>query len=92
MWQNDYTAIGTAVAGQSYTTTPCAAAAAPGLGANHGSCAGHTDAISGMLDWRPVKRVDIYGGVMYSEVTGGMENGFTHPNNTAYTGGVRINF
>ena len=50
-----------------------------------------------MLDWRPVKRVDIYGGVMYSDVTGGFANAggslaFAHQNNTAFTGGVRINF
>jgi hypothetical protein len=45
-----------------------------------------------MLDWRPVKRVDIYGGVMYSQATGGMASGYIHDANTAYTGGVRINF
>ena len=45
-------------------------------GANHSTCAGHTDAVSAMLDWRPVKRVDIYGGVMFSQVAGGMANGF----------------
>jgi len=93
MWQNDYTTLtGAAVPANVATASACAAAAAPALGANHGSCAGHTEAISGMLDWRPVKRVDIYGGVMYSAVTGGMENGFTHPNNTAVTGGVRVAF
>jgi len=59
---------------------------------NKSDCAGHTDVVSGMLDWRPVKRVDVYGGVMYSEVTGGMASGFTHTNNTAFTSGVRINF
>ncbi|MDR3419837.1 MAG: porin, partial [Xanthobacteraceae bacterium] len=61
-------------------------------GANSGNCPGHEDVISGMLDWRPVKRVDVYGGVMYSKVEGGMANGFAHTDNTAYTGGVRINF
>ena len=45
-----------------------------------------------MLDWRPVKRVDLYAGVMYSEVAGGMANGFIHSNNTAYTSGVRVGF
>lgn len=54
-----------------------------------------------MLDWRPVKRVDVYGGVMYSEVTGGFANAATtdkkqwaisHTNNTAFTAGVRVSF
>jgi predicted porin len=67
--------------------------------ANHSSCAGYQEAISGMLDWRPVKRVDVYGGVMYSEFTGGFANasnskGFAaaNTNNTAFTGGVRVAF
>ena len=61
-------------------------------GSNAGACAGHEDAVSAMLDWRPVKRVDLYAGVMYSEVAGGMANGFIHSNNTAYTSGVRVAF
>jgi hypothetical protein len=64
------------------------------------NCSGTLKAVSGMLDWRPWKRVDVYGGVMYSEATGGIANGYTHPNgtawatpnNTAYTGGVRVSF
>jgi predicted porin len=94
MWQNDYTLIAPANSypkNVTYKQIACASAA-PALGSTYGSCAGHTDAVSGMLDWRPVKRVDVYGGVMYSEVTGGMAAGYTHANNTAYTGGVRINF
>jgi hypothetical protein len=45
-----------------------------------------------MLDWRPVKRVDVYGGVMFSEVSGGMASGFIHSENTSFTGGVRVAF
>jgi hypothetical protein len=45
-----------------------------------------------MLDWRPVKRVDIYGGVMFSQVAGGMANGFIKTDNTAFTSGVRVAF
>ena len=45
-----------------------------------------------MLDWRPVKRVDVYGGVMFSQVAGGMANGYIQNDNTAYTSGVRVNF
>ncbi len=45
-----------------------------------------------MLDWRPVKRVDIYGGVMFSHGTGGMVSGYIHDANTAFTTGVRVAF
>jgi hypothetical protein len=45
-----------------------------------------------MLDWRPVKRVDLYTGVMFSQVTGGMANGFIHDENASFTSGVRISF
>jgi len=38
---------------------------------NSGKCAGSTDFISFLLDWRPVKRVDLYAGVMLSNVYGG---------------------
>jgi predicted porin len=94
MWQNNYTTLTGTPGLPTGTTTgaACAPAAGGAPGTNNSSCAGHTDAISGMLDWRPVKRVDVYGGVMYSKVYGGMANGYTNNNNTAFTGGVRINF
>ena len=34
------------------------------------------DAFSALIDWRPVKRVDLYAGVMVSNVYGGLANGF----------------
>ncbi len=108
-WQNNYTAVGKATATEGYTSACAAsttvgaaavgASTTPVANANHSSCAGHQEAISAMLDWRPVKRVDIYGGVMYSAVTGGFANAsnsggfaFAHLNNTAFTGGVRVSF
>jgi hypothetical protein len=109
-WQNNYTVsnggVGT-VGDQGYTKTPCgpstadAAVGSPNVvaNANHSSCAGHQEAVSGMLDWRPVKRVDIYAGVMYSEFSGGFANASNshywasaNTNNTAFTGGVRVSF
>jgi predicted porin len=86
-WHNNYTG----------STTTCAGAT--GNLANK-ACAGTLEAVSGMLDWRPWKRVDVYGGVMYSKASGGIANGYTHPNgtawtdpnNTAFTTGVRVNF
>ncbi|MGD1016246.1 MAG: porin [Roseiarcus sp.] len=88
-WQNDYTAPGAA-----QTCT------GPGTSQTK-TCAGHEPAYSALLDWRPVKRVDVYAGVMYSELDGGMASGYKLPNgtawksdvnNTAFTSGVRVSF
>jgi len=61
-------------------------------GSNAGACAGSEYALSAVLDWRPVKRLDLYTGVMYSEVSGGIANGYIQNNNTAFTTGLRIAF
>jgi predicted porin len=101
-WQNNYdinpngatngtTRCG-AFSSQSGTNGVVTTGGALGKGTVKGDCAGHTDVLSGLLDWRPVKRVDIYGGVMYSKVEGGMASGYIHDANTSVTGGVRINF
>jgi predicted porin len=39
-------------------------------------CGGSQTGISFLLDWKPVKRVDIYAGVLVSNVYGGLANGF----------------
>ena len=49
-----------------------------------GKCDGVLDAISLFLDWKPVKRVDIYAGVMVQNVYGGLAAGYL--NNTWYVG------
>ena len=53
-------------------------AACTGSGAfiSSNKCAGSQDAISFLADWKPFARVDIYGGVMISNVYGGLANGF----------------
>jgi predicted porin len=53
-------------------------AACTGTGAwiSSNKCAGSTDAVSAFLDWRPVKRVDLYAGVMVQNVYGGLANGY----------------
>ena len=89
MWQNDYD---TASATNCVANTTAPYPGGTPNGTKKGDCAGHEDVISGMLDWRPVKRVDVYGGVMFSEVAGGMASGYIHTNNTAFTTGVRVNF
>lgn len=61
-------------------------------GSNAAACPGDEQALSAALDWRPIKRVDLYTGFMYSKVTGGLANGFIVNNNTAFTTGIRVNF
>ena len=57
-----------------------------------GKCAGSTDFISFLIDWRPVKRVDVYAGVMISNVYAGLANGYYATQTVNPTAGVRIKF
>jgi predicted porin len=84
------------------STTPCANANATFVEpngtnftvsrVNNGKCAGSQDAISFLIDYRPVKRVDLYAGVMISNVYGGLANGFQAVQNIAPTAGLRVKF
>jgi predicted porin len=57
-----------------------------------GRCAGTTDFISALIDWRPVKRMDIYAGVMISNVYAGLANGYYATQTINPTAGIRIKF
>ena len=57
-----------------------------------GKCAGSTDFISFLIDWRPVKRVDVYAGVMISNVYAGLANGYYATQTINPTAGIRIKF
>ena len=59
---------------------------------NSSACAGTQDALSFMVDYRPVKRVDLYAGVMLSNVYGGFASGFQQVQNIDPTVGLRIKF
>src|SRR6202453_1517076 len=47
------------------------------------SCAGQLNAASFDIDWQFAKKFDLYGGVMYSAVAGGLANGYQVFNNWA---------
>jgi predicted porin len=98
-WQNDYDINSNkAVTGGLFNTTNCGPNNTPAIsgaapqGTYKGDCAGHLEAVSGLLDWRPVKRVDIYSGVMVSHVTGGLANGYIKNTDASFTTGLRVNF
>jgi predicted porin len=86
-WQNNFYLASASTCG-----AHAKGAYGPEVGAANSYCAGHLEAVSGLVDWRPWKRVDVYGGVMYSQGAGGMVSGWSHDNNTAFTAGVRVSF
>ena len=76
-WQNDY------------STKACTG---QGIHISSGSCYGTFDAFSLLIDYRPVRRVDLYAGVSLSNVYAGLANGYQATQNIDPTVGVRIKF
>ena len=68
-------------------TTNCVTSAAA-----HSQCGGTQDAISGVIDWRFAPKWDTYFGTMYSNVNGGLSNGYLARNNLASSVGLRFRF
>ncbi len=56
------------------------------------ACSGELNAISTYVDYHFTPRFDVYGGFMYSVVTGGMASNFYNPNDWAPTVGARYTF
>jgi predicted porin len=91
--QQDFNSTGTEAA----NCAPNTAAAYPGstfapLGTKSSKCKGYEDAWSFMVDYRPLKRVDLYAGVFYSKVSGGLATGYLESDNIAPTAGIRVRF
>ena len=72
-------------------TKPAIAGATP-QGSANSTCAGNIYALSALVDYRPWKRLDVYAGVMYSQVSGGIASGYLHSNNIDPTVGLRVSF
>ena len=53
-------------------------------------CGGTQTGLSFLLDWKPVKRVDIYAGVLLSNVYGGLANGFFSTSSVAVPGTATV--
>jgi predicted porin len=56
------------------------------------TCSGTIDAVSAYVDYHFNKRFDVYGGIMYSVVGGGLASGYYNVNNFAPTVGARFTF
>jgi hypothetical protein len=63
-----------------------------GVSSSSPRCAGSQSAISFLIDYKPIGRADIYGGVMISNVYGGLASGYFKPQNIDPTVGLRIRF
>jgi len=69
-----------------YTTASCANSGA------HSQCNGTMDAFSFVVDWRFLPKWDTYIGTFFSQMNGGLDNGYLARNNLATTAGVRFRF
>jgi hypothetical protein len=58
----------------------------------HSQCSGTFDAVSAVIDWRFAAKWDTYIGVMFSQVNGGLANGYLQRNNVDPTAGLRFRF
>jgi predicted porin len=65
---------------------------APCSGSEHSQCSGTFDAVSAAIDWRFAPKWDLYFGAMFSQVNGGLANGFIARNNIDPTLGLRFRF
>ncbi len=69
-----------------FTTASCVDSSA------RAQCSGTMDAFSAVIDWRLAAKFDTYIGLMFSQVNGGLSNGYLARNNIAPTGGLRFRF
>jgi hypothetical protein len=72
--------------------TDLSACTGSGVNTSSSKCAGTQNAVSVAIDYRLLKRLDVYGGLMYSQVNGGLASGYLHANNIAPTIGLRLQF
>ncbi len=63
-----------------------------GSATSNARCAGGRYSYSFLVDYRPIPRVSLYGGILVSTVYGGVASGFLHTENVAPTVGMRIRF
>jgi len=79
---------------QSNYLVPTASKNCTGVFGNEGNgdCAGTLDAISALVDWKFAPKWDTYAGIMFSQVNGGLANGYLVRNNLDPTVGLRFRF
>jgi hypothetical protein len=71
---------------------PPAVCTGSGTATSSSKCSGGRYSYSFLAEYRPVPRLTLYGGVMVSNVYGGVASGFQHAENVAPTIGTRFQF
>jgi len=92
VWSNLDLAAGVYYRTQNDYLPPPSVCTGTGTSISSSKCAGSTGAVSFLIDYKPIKRVDVYGGVMVSDVWGGFANGHLYTQNVDPTVGLRIRF
>ena len=59
---------------------------------NNSGCHGTMDAASALIDWKFAPKWDTYIGTFFSQMNGGLDNGYLARNNLATTAGIRFRF
>jgi predicted porin len=86
-WQNNFiNTTGSASLASSSFVNPVAGACAFAVASQSAGCAGTEDVVSLVVDWRFARHMDMYAGVAYSRVSGGLANGFVQANTTVANG------
>jgi predicted porin len=75
-----------------YATAASTLASCARSAASSSQCHGRMDAASAMIDWKFAPKWDTYIGTMFSQQTGGLNNGYLSRNNLATTAGLRFRF
>ena len=74
----------------SYITTANRANAAFVGNRTAGNCSGDLNQGSFLIDYAFNKHLDMYAGVTFSEINGGLASGFLENNDTTFTTGLRV--
>jgi predicted porin len=75
-----------------YGTAANAATCGLSKAARSNTCAGSEDSVGAYIDYHFTKRFEVYGGVAWSTVAGGMAAGYNYSTNWAPTVGARFQF
>jgi hypothetical protein len=65
---------------------------APAGSATPATCHGTFDAVSFVVDWQFAKKFDAYAGIMFSQVNGGLANGYLNRSTIDPMVGLRFRF
>jgi hypothetical protein len=75
VWSNLDLAAGVYYRTQNDYLPPPSVCTGTGTSISSSKCAGSSGTVSFLIDYKPLKRVDVYGGLMVSDVWGGFANG-----------------